>query len=238
MKKSIYLMVAIVCVLSMVTGCGRQKEAVLLEAAVQQDGTVSDEDVSTGTGETTDSAEIGGNVVGSGTTGENADGAKSSGAATPGEVSGTDTLYVFICGAVVNPGVYEVAAGSRICDVLALAGGFGEDAGTDYLNLAEPVSDGQKVYVPRTDELAEGIGTQTQEPLDASGAEEVSGKININTAAKETLVTLPGIGEAKADSIIAYRTEHGGFSSIEEIMEIPGIKEAVFSKIKELITVG
>jgi competence protein ComEA len=100
------------------------------------------------------------------------------------------------------------------------------------------VSDGQKVYVPRTDELAEGIGTQTQESLDTSGAEEVSGKININTAAKEILITLPGIGEAKADSIIAYRTEHGGFSTIEEIMEIPGIKEAVFSKIKELITVG
>jgi competence protein ComEA len=65
-----------------------------------------------------------------------------------------------------------------------------------------------------------------------------SGKVNINTATKEQLVTLPGIGESKADSIIAYRTEHGSFSSIEEIMEIPGIKEAVFSKIKELITVG
>jgi competence protein ComEA len=231
MKKSIYLMVVIVCVLSMVVGCGRQKEAVLLEAAVQQEGTVLDEDVSgvaavdetdgsAGNGEPTDGAASGKTAVDSGITGENA------------------ALYVFICGAVVNPGVYEVAAGSRICDVLELAGGFGEDAGTDYLNLAEPVSDGQKVYVPRTDELAEGIGTQTQESLDASGAEEVSGKININTAAKEVLVTLPGIGEAKADSIIAYRTEHGGFSSIEEIMEIPGIKEAVFSKIKELITVG
>jgi competence protein ComEA len=249
MKKSIYLMAVIVSGLLMVTGCGSQKEAVLLESAVQQDGIVSDEDGSgvtdvgepdglTGTGELTGSAKTGGNVVGSSTTGENTDGAESSGTATPGEVPGADTLYVFICGAVADPGVYEVAAGSRICDVLELAGGFGEDAGTDYLNLAEPVSDGQKVYVPRVDELAEGIATQTEEPLDSSGAEEASGKININTAAKEILITLPGIGEAKADSIIAYRTEHGGFSSIEEIMEIPGIKEAVFSKIKELITVG
>jgi competence protein ComEA len=125
--------------------------------------------------------------------------------------------------------VYEVENGSRICDVLELAGGFSEDAGTDYLNLAETVSDGEKVYVPTADELEVEL---------AAEEEADSGKININTATKEQLVTLPGIGESKADSIISYRTEHGGFSSIEEIMEIPGIKDAVFSKIKELITVG
>jgi competence protein ComEA len=113
--------------------------------------------------------------------------------------------------------------------VLKLAGGFSEDAGTDYLNLAETVSDGEKVYVPTVDEL--NVELAAEEEAD-------SGKININTATKEQLITLPGIGESKADSIIAYRTEHGGFSTIEEIMEIPGIKEAVFSKIKELITVG
>jgi competence protein ComEA len=156
-----------------------------------------------------------------------------SGAAAFGESgSGTekpDTVFVYICGAVVSPGVYEVEAGSRICDVLELAGGFSEDAGTDYLNLAETVCDGEKVYVPTADELE--VELIAEEEAD-------SGKININTATKEQLVTLPGIGESKADSIISYRSEHGGFSSIEEIMEIPGIKDAVFSKIKELITVG
>jgi competence protein ComEA len=156
-----------------------------------------------------------------------------SGAAAFGESGSgtekTDTVFVYICGAVVNSGVYEVENGSRICDVLALAGGFSEDAGTDYLNLAETVTDGEKVYVPTMEELE--VELMAEE-------EASSGKVNINTATKEQLVTLPGIGESKADSIIAYRTEHGSFSSIEEIMEIPGIKEAVFSKIKELITVG
>jgi competence protein ComEA len=145
------------------------------------------------------------------------------------ETEKSDTVLVYICGAVMTPGVYEVEVGSRICDVLELAGGFSDDAGTDYLNLAETVSDGEKVYVPTVDELEVEL---------AAEEEAAPGKININTATKEQLVTLPGIGESKADSIIAYRTEHGGFSSIEEIMEIPGIKDAVFSKIKELITVG
>jgi competence protein ComEA len=145
------------------------------------------------------------------------------------ETEKSDTVLVYICGAVVTPGVYEVENGSRICDVLKLSGGFTEDAGTDYLNLAETVTDGEKVYVPTVDELNVEL---------AAEEEANSGKININTATKEQLITLPGIGESKADSIIAYRTEHGGFSTIEEIMEIPGIKEAVFSKIKELITVG
>jgi competence protein ComEA len=145
------------------------------------------------------------------------------------ETEKSDTVLVYICGAVVTPGVYEVENGSRICDVLELAGGFSEDAGTDYLNLAETVSDGEKVYVPTAGELEVELLAEE---------EAASGKININTATKEQLVTLPGIGESKADSIISYRAEHGGFSSIEEIMEIPGIKEAVFSKIKELITVG
>jgi competence protein ComEA len=145
------------------------------------------------------------------------------------ENSPSDTLFVYICGAVESPGVYELESGSRICDVLELAGGFSGEADTGCLNLAELVSDGEKVYVPTEDETAGDAAAQE---------EEASGKVNINTASKEILVTLPGIGESKADSIIAYRTEHGDFSSIEDIMEIPGIKEAVFSKIKELITVN
>jgi competence protein ComEA len=212
MKKSIYLMAVSGCVLALVGGCGSRKEAVLLESAVSQEGTDSE----CAAGDSMSGME----TVGSG------DSAGTSGDAV------NDTVFVYICGAVTNPGVYEMDSGSRICDVLEQAGGFSEEASTTYLNLAEFVSDGQKVYVPTQEELTVELLAEEET------AEAGSGKININTASKEVLVTLPGIGESKADSIIAYRTEHGGFSSIEEIMEIPGIKEAVFSKIKELITVG
>jgi competence protein ComEA len=221
MKKSIYLMAVSGCVFALVSGCGSRKEAVLLESAVSQEGTVSDDTALNAA----DSEGAGGDWMSS---------ADASGFGDSGGTAGdaeNDTVFVYICGAVTNPGVYEMDSGSRICDVLDQAGGFSEDASTTYLNLAEFVSDGQKVYVPTQEELTVELFAEED------AAEAGSGKININTASKEVLVTLPGIGESKADSIIAYRTEHGGFSSIEEIMEIPGIKEAVFSKIKELITV-
>jgi competence protein ComEA len=228
MKKSIYLMAVTGCILALVSGCGSRKEAVLLATAVTQ------EEASSG-GEAAVAGDSVGTADGS-TSGEEAAGAGDSVGTADGSTSGAENVFVFICGAVVNPGVYEVENGSRICDVLELAGGFGEDAETDYLNLAEPVSDGQKVYVPTQGETATALfaGEETET---AEAVEEASGRVNINTASKEVLVTLPGIGESKADNILAYRAEHGGFSSIEEIMEIPGIKEAVFSKIKELITV-
>jgi competence protein ComEA len=218
MKKSIYLMAVSGCVFALVSGCGSRKEAVLLESAVSQEGTAS-EDIAL---HAADSEGADGDWM------SGADASGSGGTAGDAEI---DTVFVYICGAVTNPGVYEMDSGSRICDVLDQAGGFSEDASTTYLNLAEFVSDGQKVYVPTQEELTVELFAEED------AAEAGSGKININTASKEVLVTLPGIGESKADSIIAYRTEHGGFSSVEEIMEIPGIKEAVFSKIKELITV-
>ena len=149
--------------------------------------------------------------------------------------AGTDSTIapelaaVHVCGAVVSPGVYELPKGSRVWDALEAAGGFLESASTDYLNLAEVIADGQKIYVPTCEEATMRMDMEE---------EEESGKVNINRASKELLMTLPGIGETKAESILAYRNEHGSFSSIEEIMEIPGIKEAVFSKIKDYITVN
>jgi competence protein ComEA len=247
MKKSIYLMAVTGCILALVSGCGSRKEVVLLASAVtQEEASSGGETVGEGDSDgTADGSTSGEENAGAGTSVGTVDGSASGGEAAgvgdsvgmaDGSTSGAETAFVFICGAVVNPGVYEVENGSRICDVLELAGGFGEDAETDYLNLAEPVSDGQKVYVPTQGETATALfaGEETET---AEAVEEASGRVNINTASKEVLVTLPGIGESKADSILAYRAEHGGFSSIEEIMEIPGIKEAVFSKIKELITV-
>lgn len=173
-----------------------------------------------------------------------------------------NAIVVHVCGAVNAPGVYTLAAECRVWDAIDAAGGFSEAADTNYLNLAGTICDGQKVYVPTTgevDSLAESgwnaleaaqseakrntsnpATSDNQNALNPDQATAGDGnnqRVNINTADQAMLTGLPGIGEAKAKSIIAYRTEHGRFSSIEEIMEISGIKEAVFSKIKDYITV-
>lgn len=146
---------------------------------------------------------------------------------------------VFVCGAVENPGVYELPEGSRIRDALEAAGGMKEEAVFDYLNQAAVINDGQQIYVPTPEELEEGESPLKENPQEASGetAGQI-GKVNLNKASKEELMTLPGIGEAKADSILRYREENGGFKSIEELMEIEGIKSGVFQKIQDDITVS
>lgn len=133
-------------------------------------------------------------------------------------------IYVYVCGHVKQPGVYQLAENSRICDALSLAGGVSEDGDAEALNQAEHMTDGQTIYVP-------GIGEYGKE--NAALAED--GLLDINTATKEEFMTLPGIGESKASAIIQYREEHGMFEGIEELMEIPGIKKGVFDKIKDKI---
>ena len=138
-----------------------------------------------------------------------------------------DCIYVYVTGAVENPGVYIMQTGDRIVDAVEAAGGFTEDAAETEVNLAQILEDEQQIHIP------------TQEEADAqAAAEEAAGLVNINTATLEELCTLTGIGEAKAQSIISYREENGDFSSIEEIMNISGIKEGVYEKIKDQITVG
>lgn len=134
-------------------------------------------------------------------------------------------VYVYVCGHVERPGVYPLEVGARICDALELAGGVTGDGKPEALNQAEYVEDGQTIYVPGIDEEAESAETE-------------DGLVDINQADKETLMTLPGIGESKADIIIQFREEHGAFESIEELMNIPGIKEGVFNKIKNSIKVS
>jgi len=140
--------------------------------------------------------------------------------------------YVYICGEVKYPGVYEMEAGERIYQVVERAGGYTQAAAADYLNLAEPVADGMKLVVPDQNELA-----QAPELYEPMGLSRETAKINLNTATKEQLMTLRGIGEARAGDIIRYRETHGSFSCIEDIMKVSGIKDAAFQKIKESITV-
>lgn len=141
-------------------------------------------------------------------------------------------------GAVCTPGVYELPEGSRLFEALERAGGMTEAADQSFLNQAELLTDGVQIQVPTKEEVASGIAAEAN----TSGAPGESGKtsqgkVNLNTATKEELMTLPGIGEAKADSILTYRESAGGFQSIEQIKEIEGIKDGVFEKIKERITV-
>ena len=143
--------------------------------------------------------------------------------------SNTD-IYVHICGAVINPGVYQVPAGTRVYQALELAGGSSDDAYLSGINLADKLADGQKVYIPAEGENAEGILS-----IDSGGVQSVM--ININTASEAELMTLPGIGQSRAKDIINYRVKNGFFESIDDIMKVSGIKEAAFEKIKDLIKV-
>lgn len=136
-------------------------------------------------------------------------------------------IYIHVCGAVMKEGVIVLPEGSRGQDALDAAGGFAENAARNAVNLAETLTDGMKLYFPTTEEIVGGIWT----------AEEESGLVNINTAGVDVLCTLPGIGEAKAKSIVAYREANGSFGSIEDIMNVSGIKDNAYNKIKDLITV-
>lgn len=145
-------------------------------------------------------------------------------------------IVVHVCGAVECPGVYMLSVNSRIKDAVDAAGGFKKGADKEYLNLAENVTDGQKivVYTKKQTRLSEG---KSPDLTEADKGSTGGGKININTASKDELMTLTGVGESKANDIIAYREQNGGFKSIEELMNIPGIKEGVYSRLSDSITV-
>lgn len=151
------------------------------------------------------------------------------------------TVIVYVCGAVVQPGVYELVAPARLYEAVQAAGGLREDARAEQVNLAQPISDGEQLYIPcEADGTAQVLGDSAQTDAvlgDGAQAGAVSGKVNINTAGKEELMTLSGIGEVKAEAILAYRAANGAFTSIEEIMRVPGIKQASFEKIRDAIIV-
>lgn len=141
-----------------------------------------------------------------------------------------EVLYVYVCGQVRNPGVYKLEQGNRVTHALMAAGGMTDQAAPDYLNQAELLEDGQKLYVPTTEEVL-------VLPNDEADAERSDGRINLNTADKASLTSLSGIGEARAEAIIAYREANGGFQSVEDIMNVEGIKEGIFNRIKDQIKV-
>lgn len=151
----------------------------------------------------------------------------------------TAELIVYVCGAVNNPGIYALETNSRLYEAIAMAGGFSAEADPAYHNLARSISDGERIYILS---CAETKLLTTEQFLDGEDgtngiSQETNGLINLNTATAEQLKQLPGIGEAKAASILEYRQKIGHFTDIEEIMNVSGIGEAMFEKIKNKITV-
>ncbi len=145
---------------------------------------------------------------------------------TPAE-SPVAEVYVYVCGAVQKPGVVALMPGSRAQDALEAAGGFAADAWREYVNLAQEVTDGEKLYFPWLDE-AESL---------LAPPEGKDGLVNINTADAAALQTLPGIGASRAGDILSYREANGAFEKPEDIMKVPGIKDSVYQKLKDKITV-
>ena len=148
---------------------------------------------------------------------------KSSAELKPGEI------YVDVEGAVQKAGVYKLKSGSRVYQAIKSAGGLRDDASIQDLNQAELLEDGQKIYIFSQNEHE----AEQQKSVDSSEDKLV----NLNTATADELMTLPGVGKSKADSIIKFREEQGRFKTKKDLMKIPGIKQGVFSKLENLIKV-
>lgn len=151
-------------------------------------------------------------------------------------------ITVYVSGAVANPGLHEIAPGSRAVEAIAAAGGMTEEANKDKVNLAKICKDGMQVNVPRLSakerrRLASASGAETAEQGSASynSAQEsesaLTGKVHLNTATVEELETLPGVGAVTAQRIVEYRSAHG-FARIEDLMNVKGIGQAKFKKMQ------
>ena len=150
-----------------------------------------------------------------------------------------ETIAVYLCGEVCNPGVYVLQAGSRLYQAVEEAGGLTANAQAEAVNLARILADSEQIYIPNISESIDQIENETQNVISSAAASLASsdGLLNINQASESELMQLPGIGQVKAAAIVTYRNSNGPFSSIEEIKNVPGIKEAAFEKIKGMITV-
>lgn len=183
------------------------------------------------------------------------------------EIENFAKFYVDVKGAIKNPGVYEVDSDMIVNDVIKLAGGLKEEADTSIINLAKRVEDGDLIIIYTKEEVKNSnileketvvkvvdkecvcpniqndacINNEINDTItnkkDETDNKEENTKVNINTATKEQLMELSGIGESKADEIINYRKNNGNFKKIEDIMNVNGIGEAVYEKIKEYISI-
>lgn len=235
LKKFIFILIGFISGISLMSGCGK-RELVFEKTVNEQIMQENEQEV-----QTSDSFQaVNQDVVQTGddTQVANQDNAQEK----------VKECYVDICGAVVTPGVYKVYADTRIYEVVLLAGGLTVDAEQSCINQALCVYDGMKLIVPTKAEWEAGVYMLDEQGLIVTTGQELGdlqrasqtendGMININEATLEELCTLPGVGNTKAESIIAYREQYGKFSSIEDIKKVAGIKEGLFEKIKSKIKV-
>lgn len=235
-------------------GCGSQNE-VYLETEVSQDTGNVQETEETEAGERLDILDVsGGEQTGSVDLPEVSGEEWAAEAALAPETTedadkadrASGKCYVYVCGEVAEPGVYVLEPGDRIYEAVEMAGGMTADAGTCAVNLAESVYDGLMVYIPDSEEAAGMTGSMTSADSSVRNGEGTSGgtaaspedgRLNLNTASLAELMTLSGIGQTKAQAVVNYRDAHGGFSSVEEIMNVDGIKEGLYNRIRDQIKV-
>lgn len=139
-------------------------------------------------------------------------------------------LYVHVSGAVKAPGIYRLRQGARVVDAVASAGGLTKKADAAGVNLARVVSDGEQLVVPEKGAAAAHAGGGPSPPAG-------DGRVNLNTADSAALDTLPRVGPATAERIIQWRTENGRFTSVEDLLSIPGIGQKMLESLRDLVTV-
>lgn len=253
--RMLYMSILLLSVL--LCGCTR-REQLVLEEVLGESGQVElqmiQEQSESGQPEQSSSEEMQGN--------QTVKGQSSAEQNVPEDSIEPQAIYVHVCGAVENPDVYELPAGSRVYEAVQAAGGFAENADSSYVNQAQKLADGVKLVIPtleQTQAIASEkdngdtvgiVGMQDsaggQESISSSvdgdagaGQSDVSdGRININTASEAELCNIPGIGAVRAAAIVAYRQEKGDFASVEDIMNVSGIKEGTYEKIKDSIKVN
>lgn len=234
MMQRIRVMTATILLLISVAGCGAE-DTVYLERAVPETEQISEDGEEAAN--TADSAGLSEKESGVAATGsEDADGVQLAGQKGTDGTQAAEKCYVYVCGAVKMPGVYILAPGARIYEAIEQAGGLTENAGIVAVNQAQEVYDGLMIYIPTKEEAAAYPVASMQE-TDSQGEDETDDRVNLNTASETELMTLSGIGQTRAEAILAYRKVHGSFSSVEEIMNVDGIKEGLYNRIKDNIKV-
>jgi competence protein ComEA len=166
-------------------------------------------------------------------------GASATGASGAGAASASE-LVVHVAGAVAQPGVQRLGTGARVVDAVDRAGGATPDAELARINLAAPLQDGQQVYVPRLGEpsppaVATGAAPGGLPPSGEPG--DATGPVDLNAATAEQLDTLPGVGPATAEAIIAHRQAEGPFTSVDQLLDVRGIGDAKLADLRDLVTV-
>jgi competence protein ComEA len=150
-----------------------------------------------------------------------------------GSPPASQTLVVYVVGAVHRPGLYRVAGGSRVADAVARAGGLTRRADPAGVNLAAPVADGEQLVVPAR--LSTAVAAAQGAPVDGAGGTAPAGPVQLSVATVEQLDTLPGIGPVTAEKIVQYRSAHGAFRSVDELDEVPGIGPARVEQLRGLV---